>query len=408
MSTSSTRTEAPSELRLILVLGILTAIGPLSIDMYLPSFPEIARTLGTSVASVQLSLSSYLAGLATGQIAYGPLADRFGRRRPLLGGLALYLVGSALCAVAPSLEVLIAARFLQALGGCAGMVVSRAVVRDLFDPQASARLFSSLMLVMGAAPILAPLLGGQLLVFFGWRSVFVTLVLVAALMIALIFFGLPESLPVHRRTRQRPSQLFRAFGGLLRDGAFLRASFAGAGMQAAMFSYIAGSPFVFIQLFGVPEQYFGFLFGANALGLIAASQLNRFLVARFGMQRLLAVAIVVALAAYVVLFVGATAGAGLPVLAPAIFVGVSCVGIALPNATAVALAPHGAQAGVASALLGTLQTACGALASAATSALADGTARPMAGVMLGCALLAFLLILPVPRTRPVPLGASRE
>ena len=408
MSTSSTRTEAPSELRLILVLGILAAIGPLSIDMYLPSFPEIARTLGTSVAAVQLSLSSYLAGLAAGQIAYGPLADRFGRRRPLIGGLALYLAGSALCAVAPSLEVLIAARFLQALGGCAGMVISRAVVRDLFDPQASARLFSSLMLVMGAAPILAPLLGGQLLTIFGWRSVFVTLVLVAALMIALIFFGLPESLPVHRRTRQRPAQLLRAFGGLLRDGAFLRASFAGAGMQAAMFSYIAGSPFVFIQLFGVPEQYFGFLFGANALGLITASQLNRFLVARFGMQRLLAVSVLVALAAYVVLYVGAAAGAGLPVLAPAIFLGVSCVGIALPNATAVALAPHGTQAGVASALLGTLQTACGALASAATSALADGTARPMAGVMLACALLAFVLILPVPRTRPVPLGASRE
>lgn len=398
----------PSELRLILVLGILAAIGPLSIDMYLPSFPEIARTLGVSVASVQLSLSSYLAGLAAGQLFYGPLADRFGRRRPLLAGLGLYLAGSVLCALAPSLEVLVTARFVQALGGCAGMVISRAIVRDLFDPQASARLFSSLMLVMGAAPILAPLLGGQLLLVFGWRSVFVTLTLAAAAIIAVIFVGLPESLTAESRSRERPRQLARTLLTVLRDRAFLRATFAGAGMQSAMFAYIAGSPFVFIELFGVPEQQYGFLFGANALGLIGASQLNRFLVPRFGMQRLLSASIAISAASYVVLFVAAVNGAGLAVLLPAMFFGIACVGIAMPNATAVAMAPFPAQAGMASALLGTLQTACGAFASAATSALADGTARPMAGVMLACALMSLVLIFPVPRTRSIPIGATRQ
>ena len=404
---AATHEQPPvSELRLIVLLGILAALGPLTIDMYLPSFPTIARELGTSVASVQLSLSSYLAGLAIGQIAYGPLADRFGRRGPLLGGLALYLIASLACSLAPSLPLLVISRFVQALGGCAGMVIGRAVVRDLFDARSSARLFSSQILVSGAAPILAPLLGGQILAFFGWRAVFLVLVGAALLVAALVHTGLPESLPASRRSRERPREIARSFAEVFRHGPFLRMAFAGAGIQAAMFAYIAGSPFVFIELYGVPPERFGFLFGANALGLIAASQLNRFLVHRWGLRRMLHAAIAIAFLAYVALFTGAVAEAPLHVLLPALFFGVATVGIAMPNATAAAMEPWGAKAGVASALLGTLQTATGAVASALTSALADGSARPMAGVMLGCATLSLLLVVPVPRPRQA-IEASR-
>jgi len=399
MQQTTTPQPPISELRLVFLLGILAALGPLTIDMYLPSFPTIARELGTSVAAVQLSLSSYLAGLAIGQIAYGPLADRFGRRAPLLGGLALYLAASLACSLAPSLPLLVIARFVQALGGCAGMVIGRAVVRDCFDASASARLFSSQLLVSGMAPILAPLLGGQILAHLGWRAVFVLLVCISAAVAILVHAGLPESLPAERRSRERPLEILRSFLTVFRHGPFLRMAFAGAGIQAAMFAYIAGSPFVFIELYGVPPERFGFLFGTNALGLIGASQLNRLFVHRWGVQRTLYGAIGVAFTAYVLLFAGAVAHAPLPFLLPALFFGIATVGVAMPNATASAMEPWGARAGVASALLGTLQTATGALASALTSALADGTARPMAGVMLACAALSLVLVLPLPRLR---------
>lgn len=391
--------RAISDRRLVIFLGLLASIGPLSIDMYLPSFPAIAAELEVSVAAVQLTLSSYLVGLALGQIAWGPLADRFGRRGPLVAGLAVYLVGSMACALAPTLPLLALARFVQALGGCAGMVIARAVVRDLYDVRGAARMLSSQMLVAGAAPILAPLIGAQLLAFFGWRSNFLVLVGVAIAVALTVLLGLPESLPAERRQQLRPRALAHGFREVMRNPSFLRMTLAGSGLYAAMFAYIAGSPFVFIELFGVPAEHFGLLFGANALGLVAASQLNRILIRRWGMQRVLTAAICMAFCAYVLLFAGASAGAGLRWVLPALFFGISSVGIAMPNATALAMAPFGNQAGMASALLGTLMTAYGAAASAATSGLADGTALPMAGVMLVCTTISLLLILPLPRLR---------
>lgn len=387
--------------RLTLILGSLTAIGPLSIDMYLPSFPSVARTLGTSVASVQLTLATYLAGLALGQLFYGPLADRYGRRPPLLAGLAVYVVASLACAAAPSLPLLAAARFVQALGGCSGLVISRAVVRDRFDVGESARMYASLMLVMGAAPILAPLAGGQVLVHVGWRGIFVALAAVGAAMLALVAVALPESLPADRRVRHGAVDVLRAFGSALRQGSFVRLSLAGGAIQAAMFAYIAGSAFVFIELYRVPPQRFGFVFGTNAMGIIGASQLSRWVSRRFGVQRTLRGAVGAALVAYGALWIAASSGAGLAVVWPALFLGVSSYGIVAPSATAAAMGVIERDVGSASAVLGVLQSTCGALASAAVSALADGTARPMAGVMLGCAVAAAVLVGAEGRARPV-------
>ena len=236
---------------------------------------------------MQLSLASYLAGLAVGQLAYGPLADRFGRRPPLVGGLLLYALATVVCGLAPNLGVLICARFVQALGGCAGMVVSRAVVRDLFDERGSARLYSSLMLVMGAAPIIAPLLGGQVLLHFGWRAIFAVLLVCAVLVMGVLLKFLPESLPVHARVKPTARQLARTFRTVLSHGPFVRLAIAAGAAQAVMFAYISGSPFVFIELFGVRPDHYGWIFGANAAGLIAISQLNRRLMPFYGVRRTL-------------------------------------------------------------------------------------------------------------------------
>ncbi|EYF04663.1 Bcr/CflA family multidrug efflux MFS transporter [Chondromyces apiculatus] len=393
---------APTELRLALILGALSAIGPLTIDMYLPSFPDLATALGVSIASVQLTLAAYLAGLAVGQIAYGPLADRFGRRAPLLAGLTLYVAASLACSMATTLPVLATARFIQALGGCAGIVISRTVVRDHFDERGSARLYSSLMLVMGIAPILAPLIGSQLLLVASWRAIFLVLALVGVAALLMIALALPESLPPEARRRRSLSDVFRTFGGLLRERRFVRLSIAGGTAQAAMFAYISGSPFVFIELFHISPQRYPLIFGANAFGLIAASQINRWLVGRHGVIRVFRVAIVIALAAYAALWLSIQFDVGLIGVIPSLFVGIASGGLILPNATAAAMAPYGAQAGSAAALLGTLQMACGATAAATVSALADGTARPMVTVMLGCAVLALLLAAP---ERPAPRPA---
>lgn len=391
-STASQAKESTSQLKLILILGSLSALGPLSIDMYLPAFPALAESLGTSVASVQLTLATYLAGLAFGQIVYGPLSDRFGRRVPLMAGLGLYAAASLACALAPSLPLLAIARFVQALGGCAGMVVSRAVVRDRFGPADSARIYSSLMLVMGAAPILAPLIGAQVLLFAGWRAIFGVLFLASAAVVTNIALSLPESLPVHARNRRGPRELAGDFAEALRNRRFVRLSVAGGTIQGAMFAYISGSPFVFIELFGIPADQFGWIFGLNALGLIASSQINRVLVPKFGPERILRAASLGAATAFGVLAAAAAFGGSPLLMLAAIFCGLSTIGFVLPNATALAMAPWERKAGVASATLGTLQSTCGALAAAAVGVLANGTAMPMAGVMFVCAVAGWVLV----------------
>ena len=378
--------------KLTFMLGSLTALGPLSIDMYLPSFQAIARDLTASPAQVQLTLAVFFVALGIGQAFYGPLSDRFGRRRPLCFGLALYVLASAGCALARSIEALVAWRFAQALGGCAGMVIARAVVRDRFDEREAARFFSLLILVTGLAPILAPSIGGQILVFFSWRAIFWTLAGFALVGFITATFVLPESLPPERRTEGGVATALRVYARLLRDRAFMRYALSGALVISGMFAYIFGSPFVFMQIYGVRPERFGWIFGAIALGLISASQLNRVVLARVAGARILSHALVVTAAAGVILLVMAWTGVGgLAGLLGPLFVYIASLGFVLPNVIATALGPQGRNAGTASALLGTLQFGAGATVGALFGVLGDGTAAPMAGLIAACGLSALLV-----------------
>lgn len=369
---------------LALVLGALTAIGPLSIDMYLPSLPTMTRELGTAASTTQLTLAAYFAGLGIGQLGYGPLTDRFGRKRPLYAGLALYALASLGCALAPGVEALIALRFLQAVGGAAGPVVTRAVVRDLYTGPAAARLLSLLMLVMGVAPILAPLVGGWVLLVAGWRMIFTILAILGVACLALMAAALPETAPPRGPA---PTAIGAHLRALFRDRPFLAFTLAGAFSQAGMFAYISGSPFVLIELHHVPAQRFGWFFGANAAGLIAASQLNHRLLARRLPAFVLARATVATCAAGALLVLIAVTGAGgLWAVAGALFAFVGSLGFINPNAIALAMEEQGQRAGLASALLGSIQFAIAALASSLVGLLNDGSARPMAAVMAACAV----------------------
>lgn len=389
-------------LRLTLVLGALAAFAPMSIDMYLPSLPTLTRDFAAAPGAVELTLAAFFAGLVCGQLVYGPLADRFGRRRPLAAGIVLYVLASIGCALAPTLATLIVMRFIQALGGCAGMVISRAVVRDLFDAQESARMFSLVMLVMGVAPVLAPLLGGGLLIAFGWQSIFWALALFGTLVLVASLRWLPET---HRHPAMAIGlvQAIRAYARLLADRRFVGYALAGGCAQAGMFAYITGSPAVFIDLHGVPAQHYGWLFGANALGLIAASQLNRRLLRTRPARRVLMQANVInaALGVALVIVAGTGAGGFAALLLP-LFGYVATLGFIGPNASALALAEQGGQAGSAAALLGTLQFALAALSSAAVGLVQDASAVPMAAVIAICgalALAAHRWMVPAPRTR---------
>ncbi|MGH8350565.1 MAG: multidrug effflux MFS transporter [Pseudomonas sp.] len=373
--------------RTILILGALSAFGPLAIDFYLPAFPAMALAFGTDENHVQMTLAAYFLGLSIGQLAYGPVADRFGRRIPLLTGVGLFTAASVACAYAPNLEWLIGARFVQALGGCAGMVISRAVVSDKCDAVGSAKVFSQLMLVMGLAPILAPLLGGLLVNTTGWQSIFLALTGFSALAGLAVATGLPESLPAHI-PRQPLSGALRQYGRLLADPIFLGHALTGGIAIAGMFAYIAGSPFIIIKLYGVPAEHFGWLFGTNAAGFILVAQVNARLLAKRGPAFLLTRAVWVYLGAGVALLaVSSQHTAQLwPLLIP-LFICIASLGCISPNAAACAMSGQGGRAGSASALLGCLQFSVAAGASALVGVLHDGSAVPMAMVISLCGVL---------------------
>ncbi len=372
--------------RLILVLGIAIAIGPMSIDMYLPALPTLAKELAASQGQAQFTLSAYFAGLVLGQLLYGPLIDRYGRKRPLYAGLALYILASLGCALAWRIEALMGFRALQALGGGSAIVVSRAVVRDLFEPKAAAKVFSLLMLVMGLAPILAPLVGGWVLVGFGWRWIFAALMLFALGTLLATWRMLPET----RKPRSGPRG---GYGSVFSNRIFLSNALGGALAQAGMFAYIAAAPFVFIELFQVPAEHFGWLFGANAFGLIAATQLNGRLLDYFSLEQVLRGALLThAVAGLALLAVVLIGRGGLPAILVPLFLCIASMGLVFPNSTALAMAPFENNAGTAAAALGMVQYGAAALSAAVAGSWHDGTALPMAAVLACCALGANLML----------------
>lgn len=377
--------------RLTWILGALSTIGPLSIDTAAPAFPGIARSLGATVPAVQLTLSAYLAGIVAGQLLHGPLSDRLGRRPPILAGLALYTLASVAAALAPTLQVLWGARFAQGLGACAVIVVSRAVVRDRCGERDAAELHSARMLVSGAAPVVAPLLGGYLVATVGWRAVFVVLAGVGLALGLLAASALPESLS-SRRAGAGLREALRDAAGAVRDRRFVRLALAGGASEAALFACLSGAPFAFIEGFGMPPERFGLVGAANAGAVLAGLLVNRRLVRALGVARALRAGAVAAVIAYAALAAAAHLGAGPGVVLAAMVAGTSTVGIVLPSATAAAMELRGERAGSASAVLGLLQSGSAVLATGAVSLLADGTPGPMALVMLGFGLVALGLL----------------
>ncbi|MEV8305797.1 Bcr/CflA family multidrug efflux MFS transporter [Streptomyces flavidovirens] len=379
-----------TSLLVTLVLGGLTALPPLSMDMYLPALPEVTKSLGSPAATVQLTLTACLAGMALGQLVVGPMSDRFGRRKPLLLGMIVYVVATAICAFAPSTELLIAFRLLQGLAGAAGIVIARAVVRDLYDGVEMARFFSTLMLISGVAPVIAPVIGGQVLRLTDWRGIFVVLTAVGVLLTLVVWKWLHETLPVERRHGGGVGEALRMMRGLLADRVFTGYTLTGGLAFAALFAYIAASPFVVQEIYGASPQTFSLLFGINSVGLITVGQINgKLLVGRISMDKVLTAGLLlIALASLALLLMttGVFGEVGLVPVAAGLFVLMSSMGLALPNTNALALmrTPHAA--GSASALLGTSSFLIGAIASPLVGIAGEATAVPMAVVQLTCAL----------------------
>jgi MFS transporter, DHA1 family, multidrug resistance protein len=387
--------SVPSHGRLVVLLGALAAFGPLSMDMYLPGLPSMARDLSAPTWAVQLTITTSMLGLAGGQLVAGPISDALGRRRPLLVGLAAYMATSLLCAVAPSIWTLLAFRLFQGVAGAAGIVIARAIVRDLHSGVAAARFFALLMLVGALAPILAPLFGGQLLHVTDWRGIFVVLAAIGALLLLAAWAMLGETLPVPRRHGGGLTATLRVFGGLVGDRAFVGYTLSAGLLFGAMATYISGSPFVLQEVHGVSPQLFSVIFAANAGGIMLASQTSRALVGRYGPRAMLTVGVSIGAAGGLGVLVSVVADLGLAGLLPSLFVVVSSVGMVLPNAAALALADRPRTAGSASGLLGLTQFATGALAAPLAGVAGSGTALPMAIVIatLSAAAVACLFVL---------------
>ena len=379
--------------RVVLLLGSLIALGPLSIDLYLPALPALTDDLSASPSSVQLTLTGILVGLGVGQLVIGPLADIYGRKRPLLLGIALNVAASLLCAVAPTIVVLDILRVVQGIGAAAASVVAMAVVRDLFTGRAAAAVISRLVMVMGLAPVLAPSLGSAVLEVGSWRTMFVVLAALGVLLWVLALFALKETLPAERRAAPGLRAALQGYGALLRDPSLVGFMMIASLTMAAVFAYVSGASFVLQDGFGVDTRTFALLFGVGAVGLIASSQLNVALLRRFSPGTILTSALTVAATAGAVLLFDAVTGAGglLGIVVP-IWVVLATVALCGPNATALALAEHGERAGAAAALLGAAQFAVGAAVAPLTGLGEAGSAVPMAATIAGALLLAAALV----------------
>jgi len=377
---------------LILILGLLTAIGPFSIDMYLPAFPDIANNLHTSVAQVMLSLSSFFIGISAGQLIYGPMLERYGRKKPMYVGLSIYLLASISCAMATSVNSLIIFRLLQALGGCAGMVAARAIVRDLFEVKENAKIFSMLMLVVAVSPIIAPTLGGYVTSLFGWRYVFIILIGIDIAIIAGVYFLLPESKKPDPDFSLKARAIIKNYAGIIKHPQFYTYALTGAIAYAGLYAYISGSPYVFMEIFRVNEKQYGWIFALIATGIISASQVNNIALKNNSSERIIKIALafqsIIGILFAVLTFFSFSELYSSIFL---IFLFLGCQGFIFPNASALSLAPFAHSAGSASALMGAIQMSIGAGASVLVSFLQNHTALPMAGIMACCSIMAFFL-----------------
>ena len=359
-----------SRFSLVMILGALSVVSPFSIDMYLPAFEGLAREFNTSVARVGLSVSSYFVGLAFGQVFYGPLLDRLGRKRPLVAGLTLYVLSTLGCICSNTIETLIVCRFFQALGGCAASVASTAMVRDFFPARESARIFALLVLIIGVSPLLAPTVGSLVVVTLGWKAVFALLGALVAATLAVVSVRLPEGHTPDPTIELKPGPIVRSFYEILCQPTFLVYSVSGALSFAGLFAYVAGSPAIFMGLYHVDAKVYGLIFAGLSVGFIGGSQVNLWLLKFWSGARVFATALLVQTVVGVIFLALAwLGGLGLAPMLGFLFVFLSCLGLASPNATALALAPFSRNAGSAAALLGCMQMGIGALASALVGVL---------------------------------------
>ena len=367
---------------IILILGALSTISPFAIDMYLPAFPEIATALDTSTARVSLSIASYFAGMAAGQLFYGPLLDRFGRKLPLYAGLILFIAASILCLCSRSVEWLVAMRFVQALGGCAAQVAAMAMVRDFFHANETAKIISLLILILSVSPLLAPSVGVFVAVHLGWQWVFIVLSLFVILMLAVCWWQLPQGHKPDRTVSLRPLPILRNYALVLREPQFITYALSGAFAFSGLLVYVASSPIIFMEVFHVSAQQFGAIFAGLATGFVGSNQINVFLLRKFSSEQIFRATLLLVCPVALLLLVGTICGwFGLPATLVLLFIALSSLGLAFPNAAALALVPFDRNIGSASAMLGFLQIGVSGLASASVGVLNSHTMMPVALVL---------------------------
>lgn len=379
---------------LILILGSLTAIGPFSIDMYLPGFPAIAKSLHTTTENVALSLSSFFIGISAGQLLYGPLLDRFGRKKPLYFGLTLYIIASLGCYTANSIQMLIIMRFIQAIGSCAAAVASMTMVRDIFPVKDNAKVFALLILVLGASPLIAPTVGGYITTELGWHVIFIILAIIAAIIFLAVIFFLPESYQADPTYSLAPAPIINSFLTVLKTPQFYTYTFCGALAFSGLFAYISASPIVFMEGFGIDGKTYGWIFAVLSIGFIGSSQVNSFLVQKYRSEQIVNTALLAMAGIAVVFLIGAWQNwLGLAGTIIMVFGVLCCIGLISPNTSALALAPFEKNAGTASALMGASQMAIGSVVSVGISLFKAKSAVPMATIIMASTLIALLILI---------------
>lgn len=379
---------------LIFILGSLTALGPFSIDMYLPGFPDIAKDLHVTVAGLGLSLSGFLVGISVGQLFFGPLLDRFGRKKPLYAGLVLYIIASVGIMMTCSLNLLIILRFIEAVGSCAASVAAMAIVRDLFPVNENARIFSLLMLVLGSSPMVAPTIGSYVTLFFGWQAIFAILTVMGILILLAVIFFLPESYHPNPGFSLNPAHIFGNFGKVISQPQFFTYAFSSAMAFAALFTYISGSPAVFMEYFHLSANVYGWIFALCAIGLIGAGQINNLLLRRYSSEKVVSVVLMCLVVVSAIFLLGAYHHLlSLESTVVLLFIILCCLGFINPNAAALSLAPFSKLAGSASALMGASQLGIGAVASVCVSIFSSGTPITMAAIMTITSFVALIILL---------------